>query len=210
MMTEHTGRRPEAEGTPPADRPARTVGETQADEDLAELSADELRAKVAEARESAARNRQHFLHSVADLENYKKQAARERQDAVERTRRQMLSLVLSVLDNLERVLALAAEQDGASKALVNGLRMTHRQILDQLAAIGVRPIQSRGKRFDPHLHEAVAVVPPQGSEAAGGTIADEILRGYLLNEDVFRPAKVTVVAERTAEEPAEGDGSGRG
>ncbi len=178
--------------------PARTGGEAQPAgvEDLTPLSPDELREKVREARESAQRNWQHFLHSAADLENYKKQAARDRQDAVERTRRQMLGLVLSVLDNLERAMAFGEAQDGPAKALMDGLRMTHRQMLSQLEAIGVRPIESVGKPFDPRLHEAVSVVPPAAG-ARSGTIVGEVLRGYLLNDDVLRPAQVSVAGADT-------------
>ncbi|TMI90252.1 MAG: nucleotide exchange factor GrpE [Bacillati bacterium ANGP1] len=198
MTTEHTkgGGYPEAESTPggPAREgtaPAAEAGAGQQD-DLAGLSAEGLRGKVREARETAQRNWQHFLHSAADLENFKKQAARDRQDAVERTRRQMLGLVLSVLDNLERALAFADAQGGSGKALIDGLRMTHRQILGQLEAMGVRPIEAVGKTFDPRLHEAVGVVPADDSGPARGTVIAEVLRGYRLNDDVLRPAKVTV------------------
>lgn len=198
MTREHHSERPEAEetrgaaeegGTPDAEASA------LAENDLAGLSPEALMGKVREARESAQRNWQHFLHSAADLENYKKQAARERQDAVERTRRQMLGLALSVLDTLERALAFGDGKDGPSKALIEGLRIAHRHILDQLAAVGVRPIETVGKAFDPRLHEAVGVVPPQNSRQVSGTVASEVLKGYLLNEDVLRPARVTVVAE---------------
>ena len=173
--------------------PAPAKANTSEADDLLALSPEALRDKVREARGNAQRNWQHFLHSAADLENYKKHAVRDRQEAVERTRRQMLSLVLSVLDNLERAMAFGDPQHGPSKGLVDGLRMTHRQILGQLEAIGVRPIESVGKPFDPRLHEAVSVVPPQGAGAASGMIVSEVLKGYLLNDDVLRPAKVTVV-----------------
>jgi molecular chaperone GrpE len=183
------------EGTAGSGADARASGV----DELAALSPEELREKIRTAREDALRNWQHFLHSAADLENYKKQAARDRQDAVERTRRQMLSLVLSVLDNLERAMAFGDAQDGPSKGLVDGLRMTHRQILAQLEAIGVRPIESVGRAFDPRLHEAVSVVPPQNVGAESGTIVGEVLKGYLLNDDVLRPAKVAVVGGQDRE-----------
>jgi len=182
-----------ADGFPPSAEPS--ASET---EDLEGLTAEELREKLRKTRADAQRNWQHFLHSAADLENYKKQAARERQDAVERTRRQMLMLVLGVVDNLERAMAYGnGHGAGAAGALIEGLRIAHRQILDQLRAIGVRSIDVAGKRFDPRLHEAVGVVPPKHPEQDGGMIADEVLRGYLLNDDVLRPARVTVVAERS-------------
>jgi len=201
MTTEHADGRPEAEGTPSpagegAARAARPPEET---DDLGGLSPEELRERVREARAEAQRNWQQFLHSAADLENYKKLAIRDRQDAVERTRRQVLGVALGILDNLERALAFGTGHDGGSKALIDGLRMAHRQMLDQLAAIGVRPIESVGKPFDPRLHEAVGVAPPQGRGQTPGTIVAEMLRGYRLNDDVLRPAKVTVASEREGE-----------
>ena len=192
---EQRNERPDVEGAGEGTAEAvPTPASKGAEDELATLSADELRKKVREARGAAQQNWQHFLHSAADLENYKKQAARDRQDAVERTRRQMLTLVLSVLDNLERAMAFGDPQDGPSKSLVDGLRMTHRQILGQLETIGVRPIESVGKPFDPRLHEAVSAVPPQHAGADTGTIVGEVLKGYLLNDDVLRPAKVAVVS----------------
>jgi molecular chaperone GrpE len=196
MTTEHGSERPEVEGMPEetaAEGAAQAAEAPAASDDLAGLSADALRAKVREAREEAQRNWQHFLHSAADLENYKKQAARERQDAVERTRRQMLSLVLGVVDNLERALSF---DEAGTGTLLEGLRMAHREVLTQLAAVGVRPIDAVGKPFDPRLHEAVSVVAPSSAGQKAGTVVAEPLRGYLLNEDVLRPSKVAVVGER--------------
>jgi molecular chaperone GrpE len=199
MTWEHGSERPEAEGTPErvaAEGAAQAAESAVGADDLARLSVEDLRRKVREAQEDAARNWQHFLHSAADLENYKKQAARERQDAVERTRRQMLGLVLGVVDNLERALAFGEAPEGAARALVDGLRMAHRQILDQLAAVGVLPVEAVGKPFDPRLHEVVSIVAPDQAGQAAGTVIRELLKGYLYNGDVLRPAKVVVVAER--------------
>ena len=191
---EQGSERPRAEEPPfdEAEQEAQEEAQAVEADGLEGLSEEELRARVREAREEAQRNWKHFLHSAADLENYKKQAARTRQDAVDKTRRQMLGLVLSVLDNLERALMFGAE-DGRDKALLDGLRMTHRQILSQLAGVGVKPIEAVGRRFDPRLHEAVGVVPAQSPNQASGTVAGEVLKGYLFNDDVLRPAKVTVV-----------------
>jgi molecular chaperone GrpE len=154
----------------------------------------EVGERVRDARGEARRNWLHFLRVAADLENYEKQAARERQDAVERTRRQALSLVLGVVDNLERALAFSEAPEGAARALVDGLRMAHRQILDQLAAVGVRPIEAVGKPFDPRPHEAIGIVASDAATAPG-TVVAEALRGYLLDDSVLRPAGVVVTAE---------------
>ena len=193
---DHRNKRPEGEaaGSEPAGAgaaPAEGAASEVRDELMA-LTPEDLRDRLRQARQDVQRNWEHFLHSAADLENYKKQAARDRLEAVERTRRQMLALVLSVLDNLERAMAFGDAQEGAAKGLMEGLRMTHRQILGQLEAIGVRPIDAVGKPFDPRLHEAVSVVPAADAGAPNGTIVGEVLRGYLLNDDVLRPAKVAV------------------
>src|SRR2546425_5123574 len=140
---EHHDEHPELEGGPegrPGEGPV-APAEPKA-EDLAALSKKELKDKLQEAREDAQRNWQHFLHSAADLENYKKQAARDRQDAVERARRQMLTLVLTVVDNLERAMAAVSGQDRPAQAMIEGLRIAHRQILGQLEVFGVRPIEA--------------------------------------------------------------------
>jgi molecular chaperone GrpE len=191
MTMEHEARREEPAAETGDARPAASRQDDA--NDLAGLSVEDLRARARQASDEARRNWQQFLHSAADLENYKKQAARDRQDAIERTRRQMLHLVLGVVDNLERAMAYSGTVDGPVASLLDGLRMTHRQILDQLKAIGVRPIDAAGAVFDPRLHEAVAVVPPEQAHRPGGTVAGEVLKGYYLNDDVLRPAKVAVV-----------------
>jgi len=100
-------------------------------------SVEALRAQLARVKDEAERNWQQFLHAAADLENYKKQAARQRDEAVQRTRTSLLYIVLDVVDNLER--ALGHAPDARGNAIVDGIRMAHRQVLDMLAGMGVRP-----------------------------------------------------------------------
>lgn len=151
-------------------------------------SSEELRAQVERNKEEAERNWQQFLHAAADLENYKKQAARQREEAVQRTRASMLVVILSVMDTLERALEHGNE---GSEAVIEGIRMTHRHVLDLLANMGVRPIEAEGKPFDPRFHEAVDVAPAEHG-VDSGTVVEEIQKGYLLNGEVLRPARVRV------------------
>ncbi len=157
---------------------------------LAETIA-ELRAQVERYKEEAEHNWQQFLHAAADLENYKKQAVRQREDAVQRTRNSLLAVVLAVVDNLERALEHWASGEG-DEAVVEGIRMTHRHILDLLANMGVRPMDAKGKAFDPKFHEAVDVASSEEQGVETGIVVEEIQRGYLLNGDVLRPARVRV------------------
>lgn len=156
---------------------------------------EELEAEVARQKGEAEQNWRQFLHAAADLENYKKQAARARDDAVERTRRALLTVILSIVDNIERALEYGAQSDEAGP-IVEGIRMTHRQILETLTNMGVRSFAAKGKPFDPHYHEAVEVVPPTEEHPAGQVVV-EVQRGYLLGDEVLRPARVRVAREQS-------------
>lgn len=153
----------------------------------------ELEAEVVRLKGEAEANWRQFLHAAADLENYKKQAARAREDAVERTRRALLAVILTVVDNIERALDYGAQADEAGP-IVEGIRLTHRQALETLTNMGVRPFAATGHPFDPRFHEAVEVVAPTDVHPAGQVVA-EVQRGYMLGGEVLRPARVRVARE---------------
>ncbi|MDQ7842688.1 MAG: nucleotide exchange factor GrpE [Armatimonadota bacterium] len=176
-MDEHSGR--------PAEEPRPAGPEEPA---APTVSVEELQAELARAREEAERNWQQFLHAAADLENYKKQAARQREDAVQGVRAQLLGVILTVVDNLERALEHGTTAD--PQAILEGIRMTHRQVLEVLKTMGVEPMEARGKTFDPRLHEAVDIALDQ--EAPPDTVVEELQRGYLWHGEVLRPARVRV------------------
>lgn len=179
-----------------AERETDALGERD-DGGLAErapATVEKLETEVARLKAEAEQNWRQFLHAAADLENYKKQAARAREDAVERTRRALLTVLLSIVDNIERALDYGAQSDEAGP-VVEGIRMTHRQALETLANMGVRPFVVTGKPFDPRYHEAVEVVPPTAEHPAGHVVA-EVQRGYMLGSEVLRPARVRVTREQ--------------
>jgi molecular chaperone GrpE len=161
-----------------------------------EPSTAELKAEVVRYKAEAEQNWQQFLHAAADLENYKKQAQRAREDAVRQTRRAMLTAMLTVVDNLDRALEYGAQAGGIPEAerILEGLKMTQRRILELLANLGVKPFESVGHRFDPRFHEAVEVVPASPEHPAGVVVA-EVQRGYLMGDEVLRPSRVRVARE---------------
>lgn len=162
----------------------------QAKTPTAEEQLDALRAEVARSKEQADRNWQQFLHAAADLENYKKQAARQREDAVQRARQSLLAVVLDVVDDLDRALEHSAP--GEADKIVAGIRLSHRRIVDLLASLGVRPMDTKGQMFDPRYHEAVDAVTHTDHGVEPGTIVEELRRGYFHNGDVLRHARVRV------------------
>ena len=129
-----------------------------------------------------------LLRLAADFENYKKRAARERQEYVQLANERLITELLPILDDLERALSAAEEHQEAQ--LEEGVRLVHRSLAGLLERHGVKPISTDGK-FDPHVHEALLSQP---SEAEEGSVIDVVQKGYTLGDRVVRPARVIVAA----------------
>jgi molecular chaperone GrpE len=124
--------------------------------------------------------------------------ARLRKDVirdVERSRRTLLAELLDVVDNLDRGLE-ATRATSDPSAIVAGLELVQRQFLGTLGSVGVSRFDALGERFDPARHEAVTIAPA-ADEAQDGTIVGVIAPGYMIGDEVLRPARV-VVAKRLA------------
>jgi molecular chaperone GrpE len=130
-----------------------------------------------------------LLRLAADFENYKKRAARERQEVVAFANERLLKELLPVLDDLERALNAAEQHEEAQ--LEEGVRLVHRSLASLLERNGVSEIATEGK-FDPHVHEALLAQPSEAAEQ--GAVLDVIQKGYKLGDRVVRPARV-IVAE---------------
>ena len=129
-----------------------------------------------------------LLRLAADFENYKKRAAREREEYVALANERLLKELLPVLDDLERALNAAEEHEEAQ--LEEGVRLVHKELADALSREGLAEIETNG-RFDPHVHEALLSQP---SEAEEGSIIEVVQKGYVLGDRVVRPARVVVAA----------------
>lgn len=155
-------------------------------------AADEPARPVAAADE-AARERDEYrdllLRKTAELDNYRKRVDRERAAADEAAAADLISELLPILDNLERALETDADT-AAAAAYRTGVELIHKQLLDLLAKRRVVPIDTAGRDFDPHFHQAVA--HEASGEHAEGQIIGELQRGYLLAGRLLRPAMVRV------------------
>jgi molecular chaperone GrpE len=129
-----------------------------------------------------------LLRLAADFENYKKRAARERQEYVALANERLIAELIPILDDLERALAAAEEHQEAQ--LEEGVLLVHRSLAGLLERHGVKPIKTDG-HFDPHVHEALLSQP---SEAEEGSVIDVVQKGYKLGDRVVRPARVVVAA----------------
>ncbi len=142
--------------------------------------------RLAEANARADDNYNKFLLATADFDNYKKRTQRDFDSIVESRRRLLLTRFLPVLDNLERALGSNAQ----GEMLRDGLEQTLRGFEAILANEGVKPLDIKGKPFDPRLAEAIGTTPSDG--LADDTVVEVAEKGYSLGNDVLRPAKVIV------------------
>ena len=130
-----------------------------------------------------------LLRLAADFENYKKRAARERQEYVAFANERLLKELLPILDDLERALNAAEQHEEAQ--LEDGVRLVYRALASLLERQGVQQIPTDGK-FDPHVHEALLAQPSEDAET--GAVIDVVQKGYKIGDRVVRPARV-IVAE---------------
>jgi molecular chaperone GrpE len=137
------------------------------------------------------------LRVLAEMENYKKRAARDQMEQLRYANEKLLKELLPVLDNLER--ALSHVKDASERSpWIEGVELTYRQFLDVLKKFGVTPITSVGEIFDPGRHQAVTYLDT--TEQPENHVAEELQKGYLYHERVLRPSMVAV-ARRPSHSP---------
>jgi len=166
--------------------------------------ADDLQAALQARAREAAEARERYLRTLADFDNYKKRMARDREDWRGQAQSEVVREVLPILDNFDRALAVEPGP-GADAGFRAGIELIHRDFLKALERVGVRPFSAVGERFDPQRHEAVGRV--ERADVPDQTVITEVLRGYLFQDRVLRPAQVVVAVERAAGHPAGDDRS---
>jgi molecular chaperone GrpE len=143
----------------------------------------------------AKRERDEYLElarrTKADFENYRKRVAKETSEALARGKADLARHLLPALDNLERALN-TGHDPSAHEALVKGVAMVRDELHSRLESAGVEAFDPTGDRFDPQLHEALSTRPDEGTES--GVVLETVEKGYRLNGQVLRPARVVVSA----------------
>jgi molecular chaperone GrpE len=129
------------------------------------------------------------MRSQADFENYKKRAAREKDDAIKYANRDLLERLVTIVDNFELGLE-AARGEGEKSPIYSGMALVLKQLQDFLADNGLQPVEAVGQKFDPNLHEAIAHEP--SDEFAEETVIRQTRRGYRFKDRLLRPSTVVV------------------
>jgi molecular chaperone GrpE len=172
------------------------------DEQNGNGTADQVEQDLDELGE-AKRERDEYLElaqrTKADFENYRKRVARETAEALARGKADLARQLLPALDNLER--ALEAGDDARAResalslresheGLVKGVAMVRDELHSRLESAGVESFDPTGEKFNPQLHEALSTMPAEGTES--GVVLETVEKGYRLNGQVLRAAKVVV------------------
>lgn len=165
---------------------------TEADSGLSSTEQAGIPDRLAELEAERTDLKERLLRTLAEMENLRRRTEREVQDsrtyAVTNFARDMLNVADNIRRALENVPAGATE--GATKALVEGIELTERDLLKTLEKHGVKRLEPEGQKFDPNMHQAMFEVPSEDLPA--GTVTQVIQTGYAIGERVLRPALVGV------------------
>ena len=185
------------------DQPSSEIDEDLTDEAVADAiqaaneGFDELdpEARITQLESELEVAKDRMMRLAADLENTRKRALREKTEASQYAIKSFAGDLLSVADNFQRALESAPEDPTAAgpdvlKGLINGIRMTEKELLTVFERNGVTRIFPAGELFDPNLHQAIAEVPGNGEPK--GHVVDVAQPGFTIGDRVLRAAMVTV------------------
>jgi molecular chaperone GrpE len=174
---------------------AAETAEPLAQVDIASITPEQFEELKARA-EKADDNWQRLLRTTADFDNFKKRAAREKQEAIRYANEGVLEKLVPVLDNFDAALSAAqtSSADGA-QSLQTGVAMIFQQLKKVLTESGLEEVDASGQTFDPNLHEAVS--QQESAEVPEGAVLQQLRKGYKLRDRLLRPATV-VVAKKPA------------
>jgi molecular chaperone GrpE len=169
-------------------------------------AAKDVERDIAELLGDVERERDEYLElakrAKADFENYRKRVASEAAAAEKRGRAELARALLPVLDNLDRALAVATAEDH----VIEGVRLVRDELAGVLQRNGVESYEPQGEPFDPHLHEAMMARPAPADEA--GKVVEVLEKGYRLDGQILRPARVIVGASGGGDDGTVNPGGG--
>lgn len=150
----------------------------------------ELKKQATRASESWER----LLRTTADFDNFKKRAAREKQEAIKYANESLMQKLVPVLDSLDMALT-AAQSAGpdSGQSLQSGVNMVMQQLKSALAEAGLEEVNALGQPFDPNFHEALA--QQETPEVPEGQVVHQHRKGYKLRDRLLRPASVVVAKQ---------------
>ncbi len=169
------------------DNPTPPPGASETGAELTSAQIEELKTRAAKAEESWDR----YVRATAELDNYKKRAARERLEAIKYANESLLEKLLPVLDNFDMALAAINNPQGNSAdSIKTGVQMILGQLKGVTADSGLEEIDAAGQPFNPNFHEAVS--QQESATVPEGQVVQQLRKGYKLRDRLLRPASVVV------------------
>lgn len=156
----------------------------------AEETEQDLAADLEAAQAALEKEKKEYLFLMAEFDNYRKRAVREKSEILRNGAEKVLAGLLPIVDDFERGLAATADAEDAA-AVRSGMELIYNKLIKYLESNGVKAMESTGNDFDPDLHEAIASIPAP-SEELKGKVIDTTQKGYMINDKVLRHAKVAV------------------
>ena len=193
-------------GAAPKGQPARTLpGEPPGaitdpdDSGVAAAAAPVTDEPLTAAKREAAANYDRYLRAVADLENFRRRATREKDELRQFATVNLLQGILPVLDNLQLALEAARQQTDAA-TIANGVAIVLEQFKSVLGHHGLKEVNPVGQKFDPHRHESISHQPSR--EVPEEHVLKVVRTGYTLHGRLLRPASVVVSSGPAKKEPS--------
>lgn len=152
---------------------------------------NELNKKIEELENQNADLKDKYMRAMAEMENIRKRAAKEKIDTIKRANKDLLLSLLNFMDNFERAIKAGENNsDIQNSEYYKGIELIHKQFIDFIHDNGVEEIECLGVEFDPNLHEALTMVEIPDCEHE--KIVEVYAKGYKLNDELLRTAKVIV------------------
>jgi molecular chaperone GrpE len=181
-----------------ADKKEKIKKEKTLEKKIEELN-KKILAKKKEIRKLKKENKElndKYLRKLADFENLRKRFEREKNEYYQYALSEFIKELLNVVDNFER--ALKDSSQGNGEGFKKGVELIYKQLLDILLKVGVKPIDTRNKEFDPRYHQALS--KEESEEVSNPIIGEEFQKGYLLYNRLLRPALVKVIIPKKSGE----------
>ncbi|PIE62012.1 MAG: nucleotide exchange factor GrpE [Desulfobacterales bacterium] len=158
-------------------------------------------AVIQELQDQVAAEKDKALRLSAEFENFKKRKQREIDDFKKFANEMVFKQLLSVVDNLERAIASASAAEASDDAgLLDGVKLTHKDLMKLFESFNVRPVEAENHPFDPNFHQAVT--QEENNDLPDNTVTTVLQKGYTLHDRLIRPTMV-VVSKRVEKEPEE-------
>ena len=174
--------------------PQETKAEEMSSEEVTDATLEEALKKLVDAEEVASRANDDLLRVQAEMQNLRRRTEQDIEKAHKYSQEKFSTELLSVMDNLERALAAAANhEDDTVKAIYEGVDLTLKSFTDCFNRFHIEAVDPMGEPFDPQLHQAMTII--ENAEVEPNTVIEVMQKGYTLHGRVIRPAMVVVSKE---------------